>query len=661
MSAVKKIIGTHRLCVSTIHQPSPEVFELFDKLVILSAGRLMYGADTKDCIAYFTNPHMGYTYIEGENPAEFVIAVGGGKELPKGYAKVRQPEELEMLFKSSKYYQPVSMNKLKERSLLQPDTDWSSEMTDPMTQLHMLVSRSWVAKARDYPDLKAQLFKNIVVGLLIGIVFFGQGDISEPFYVDGVQEAEVSSVNSILFFTMMFTMVGNLQAIPYLSCQQTVYRRELASHAYYTTPYWISQLFTTSPINIFFHFIFVIFMYFLVGLPSDGEYFFYYFFLTFFMNMVAYYCSLWLAAACQSEALAFAVFPMTFLFVANFSGYSITLDSLPPLWSWAPYISYGRWGFEGLMVNEWSQYDTDDKDDDAPTGNGDILELYSFDDFDKNNSFWILILFMGFFAGLTYFSLLPQKKKLEKVNSGEMTASAAQSFAGVRRNKSLMPWGDTVSEWMKESLIGDNIHKDEDDNEVLEYVPRKTTDFFRVSTGVAPQAQGCHLSFKDIDYIVTDKLDATKKSQLLTKVSGQVFPGEMIALMGASGAGKSTLLDVLAKRKNVGEIRGEVLYNGSPVMRSTAYVMQDNVHIGLLTVRESIYFASELRLPEEWSREKKDKRIQKILDMLGLQEVANTIVGTEFIRGISGGQLKRLSIGVEIVNLPDLIFLGELP
>lgn len=667
MGAVKAIIGKHRLCVSTIHQPSPEVFELFDKLVVLSAGRLIYSADTKDCVAYFTNTHMGYHYIPGENPAEFVISVGGGKELPRGYAKIRQPEDLEMLFKSSKYFQPVNVKQLKDKAAHSGGTseEVANHMTDIRTQFRMLMSRSWVAKARDYPDLKAQLFKNVAVGLLIGIVFFGQGAISEPFYSDGVQDAEVNSVNSILFFTMMFTMVGNLQAIPYLCTQLQVYRRELASHAYYTSPYWFSQLFCTLPIQLFFHCVFVFGMYFLVQLPSDGGYFFYYLFLTFFMNTVAFYSSLWLAAQTGSEALAFSIFPLTFLFVANFSGYSITLDALPPMWVWAPYLSYGRWGFEGLMVNEWSQYDTDDADDATRSGNGDILETYSFDNFDMNDSFWILLLYMGGFAALTYYFLLPSLKKLEKVAPADMSASAAQSFVATRRTKSLAPWGDTVSEWMKESLIGDDLlhhkdkDKDEEDADTMEYVPRKTTDFFRVSTGVAPVAAGCTITFKDVDYIVTNKLDATKKSQLLTKVSGQVFPGEMCALMGASGAGKSTLLDVLAGRKNVGEITGEMLFNGHPVLRSAAYVMQDNVHIGLLTVRESIYFASELRLPEAWSRDKKDKRIAKVLDMLGLQEVANTIVGTEDVRGISGGQLKRLSIGVEIVNLPDVIFLDE--
>lgn len=113
----------------------------------------------------------------------------------------------------------------------------------------------------------------------------------------------------------------------------------------------------------------------------------------------------------------------------------------------------------------------------------------------------------------------------------------------------------------------------------------------------------------------------------------------------------------------MGKIEGEIYFNGNPrteaLVRSSAYVMQDNVHIGALTVRQTLTFAARLRMDGRLSEATRIKRIQKILDMLGLAEHADTLVGDETTRGISGGQLKRLSIGVEVINLPDLIFLDE--
>jgi ABC-type multidrug transport system ATPase subunit len=133
----------------------------------------------------------------------------------------------------------------------------------------------------------------------------------------------------------------------------------------------------------------------------------------------------------------------------------------------------------------------------------------------------------------------------------------------------------------------------------------------------------------------------------------------MVALMGASGAGKSTLLDVLAQRKSTGTTAGDITYNGTTEMVPFAYVMQDDVHIGTLTVRESVYFAAELRLSMHMSAAAKATRVEKIIDMLGLRKVADSQLGSQTVRGVSGGELKRVSIAVEIVHLPGLMFLDE--
>jgi ABC-type multidrug transport system ATPase subunit len=84
MSAVQEITGKGKLCISTIHQPSPEVFGLFDRVVLMVSGRLIFAGATSDAVSYFTRPQLGYKYTQGTNPAEFIIAVGGGSQLPEG-------------------------------------------------------------------------------------------------------------------------------------------------------------------------------------------------------------------------------------------------------------------------------------------------------------------------------------------------------------------------------------------------------------------------------------------------------------------------------------------------------------------------------------------------------------------------------------------------
>jgi ABC-type multidrug transport system ATPase subunit len=125
----------------------------------------------------------------------------------------------------------------------------------------------------------------------------------------------------------------------------------------------------------------------------------------------------------------------------------------------------------------------------------------------------------------------------------------------------------------------------------------------------------------------------------------------------------STLLDLLADRKVDGNWSGEVYINSKPrsntFKKESAYVMQDDVHIATLTVEETVYFSAYTRLVEGTSQDDILARTNLLLDMLGLTHVKNSLVGDGMKRGISGGQLKRLPIAVELVSLPSLIFLDE--
>jgi len=128
--------------------------------------------------------------------------------------------------------------------------------------------------------------------------------------------------------------------------------------------------------------------------------------------------------------------------------------------------------------------------------------------------------------------------------------------------------------------------------------------------------------------------------------------------MGASGAGKSTLLDVVAGRKVGGICRGSVRFGGHErdefFTRMSAYVMQDDIHIPCLTVKETLGFAARLRMGKEYTEVERESRIGMVIEWLNLGNCEDTIVGDEFQRGISGGQRKRLSIGVEIIGLPEV-------
>ena len=125
--------------------------------------------------------------------------------------------------------------------------------------------------------------------------------------------------------------------------------------------------------------------------------------------------------------------------------------------------------------------------------------------------------------------------------------------------------------------------------------------------------------------------------------------------MGSSGAGKTTLMDVLAARKDEGEISGEVLLNGHALplsfQRTTGYCEQLDVHLPTATVREALEFSALLRQPRQYSRDQKLAYVDTILDLLELQDLANALVGSPGA-GLGVEQRKRLTIGVELVSRP---------
>ncbi|KAJ7963578.1 ABC transporter G family member [Quillaja saponaria] len=158
------------------------------------------------------------------------------------------------------------------------------------------------------------------------------------------------------------------------------------------------------------------------------------------------------------------------------------------------------------------------------------------------------------------------------------------------------------------------------------------------------------------------KMDQDKYKQILKGITGSIGPGEILALMGPSGSGKTTLLKVIGGRL-LDNVRGKITYNdvqyNSAVKRRIGFVTQDDVLFPQLTVEETLVFSAFLRLPSDMSRQQKYSRVELIVKELGLERCRHTRIGGGFIKGISGGERKRTSIGYEILVDPSLLLLDE--
>ncbi|XAR65366.1 Monosaccharide-transporting ATPase [Bertholletia excelsa] len=155
----------------------------------------------------------------------------------------------------------------------------------------------------------------------------------------------------------------------------------------------------------------------------------------------------------------------------------------------------------------------------------------------------------------------------------------------------------------------------------------------------------------------------TKQSKtVLNGVSGIVRPGELMAMLGPSGSGKTTLLTALAGRLP-GKVSGTITYNGQPfsssMKRKTGFVSQDDVLYPHLTVFETLTYTALLRLPDKLTREEKIEQAELVMAELGLTHCRNSILGGPLLRGVSGGERKRVSIGQEMLVNPSLLLLDE--
>ncbi|KAF9666069.1 hypothetical protein SADUNF_Sadunf16G0190400 [Salix dunnii] len=179
--------------------------------------------------------------------------------------------------------------------------------------------------------------------------------------------------------------------------------------------------------------------------------------------------------------------------------------------------------------------------------------------------------------------------------------------------------------------------------------------------GVATDRDGVFLTWKDLWVTVSNGKKGSKS--ILQGLTGYAQPGELLAIMGPSGCGKSTLLDTLAGRLGSNTRQtGDILINGHKqrlAYGTSAYVTQDDTLITTLTVKEAVYYSAQLQLPDSMSRAEKKERAEMIIREMGLQDAMNTRIGGWGSKGLSGGQKRRVSICIEIITHPKLLFLDE--
>ncbi|KAI4352597.1 hypothetical protein L6164_006833 [Bauhinia variegata] len=204
----------------------------------------------------------------------------------------------------------------------------------------------------------------------------------------------------------------------------------------------------------------------------------------------------------------------------------------------------------------------------------------------------------------------------------------------------------------------------------IDMAARNNSDRTITRKGMVLPFHPLSLSFNHVIYFINMPEEMKKEGivekqlQLLRDVSGAFRPGILTALVGVSGAGKTTLMDVLAGRKTGGYIKGSICISGYPKNQATfarisGYCEQDDIHSPNVTIYESLVFSAWLRLGKEVNKEIRKAFIEEVMELVELQPLRNFRVGLPGIDGLSTEQRKRLTIAVELVANPSIIFMDE--
>ncbi|KAK7337203.1 hypothetical protein VNO77_17766 [Canavalia gladiata] len=331
-------------------------------------------------------------------------------------------------------------------------------------------------------------------------------------------------------------------------------------------------------------------------------------------------------------------------------GFIVAKNDIKPWMIWGYYVSPMMYGQNAIVMNEflderWSQPSMDPEID-APTIGKVLLKSRGF--YTEDYWFWICIGALFGFALL--FNLL---------------FIAALTY--------LNPFGDSKVFIIDE---GYKSEKSTSEHHVVEDMAVKNSSEIVSSsdqerrTRVVLSFQPLSLAFNHVNYFVDMPAEMKSqginedKLQLLNDVSGAFRPRILTALMGVSGAGKTTLMDVLVGRKTGGYTEGSISISGYPKNQATfarvsGYCEQNDIHSPYVTVYESLLFSAWLRLPSDVNTQTRKMFVEEVMEWIELKPIRDALVGLPGIDGLSTEQRKRLTIAVELVANPSIIFMDE--
>ncbi|CZR65741.1 probable multidrug resistance protein CDR1 [Phialocephala subalpina] len=658
-------------CVS-IYQASQTTYDLFDKILLLYEGRQIFFGKTTEAKQYFLD--LGFDCPARQTDADFLTSMTNPQErlVRAGYEHLvpQTPHDFaDLWYNSSNYAQlkqdlnaydrrfAIGGKYLEEFAASRRAQQASSQRRkSPFTlaffeQISLCLWRGFTRLRADPSVTLVAAFFNILMALVVSSVFYNLQPTTGSFFQRG----------ALLFFAVLLNAFASALEIITLYAQRPIVEKHARYALYHPSAEAFASMITDIPYKITNSICFNLVLYFMANLRREPGPFFFFLLVSFIVTLVMSMMFRTIASVTRTLEQALAPSALIITALVIYTGFAIPTTYMVGWARWINFINPVAYGFEAIMANEFHNRNFTCSSyvpfgglyDDVPpvnracvaigsvlgqtTVNGDVYlaSAFGYHNSHKWRNVGIMTAFLVLFL-ITY--VWSAETVRAKKSQGEVLLFQRRKF---EREISKQQRTDT-----EKGQSG---------------IPMQViTDKFILKEQLHLQKHTATFHWSDITYDIKVK-GGTRR--LLNMIDGWVKPGTLTALMGESGAGKTTLLDVLASRKTVGIIGGDMLVDDrakdASFQRKTGYVQQQDLHLQTSTVREALNFSALLRQPAYIKRADRLAYVDEVIELLDMQPFADAVVGVPG-EGLNVEQRKRLTIGVELAARPQLLlFLDE--
>ncbi|XP_064991162.1 ABC transporter G family member 41-like isoform X1 [Musa acuminata AAA Group] len=646
---------TESTVVVSLLQPAPETYELFDDIILMAEGKIVYQGPCNHILNFFEE--CGFKCPERKGVADFLQEVLSRKDQGQYWFnsnKIHSYVSVDQFSKSFKVYQ-IGQSLSKE---LSKPYDMSQSHKNALSFNKFSLSNWELLKAcvvRELLLMKRNSFVYILKITQIGIAAI----ITATVFIRTHMEVDMIHSNyylGSLFFALISLMVNGFPEMAMTVSRLPVFYRQRDCYFYPAWAYAIPATILKIPISLVESLVWTSITYYAIGYSPESVRFFRQFLLLFCVHQMSLSLFRFVASYFQTAVAATISGTMCLIVILLFGGFVIPKPYLPGWLSWAFWISPLSYTQIGLAVNEfhaprWQKPQVSSANmtigQQVLTSRGLNYQSYFY---------WVSIatLILSIFLLNVAFTLSLTFRRPVGVSRVIISLKKLSQIQGTEN-------GEDTSHPNSESPAGSPVRST---------LPKRTGKMANLSEKMVLPFVPLAMTFQNVNYYVDTPLEmreqvhAEKRLQLLHNITGAFQPGILSALMGVSGAGKTTLLDVLAGRKTGGTIEGDIRIGGYPKRQETfarisGYCEQFDIHSPQITVEESVMYSAWLRLPPQIDGKTRSKFVHEVLETIELDSIKDSLVGIQGVSGLSTEQRKRLTIAVELVSNPSIIFMDE--